>query len=229
MELHSSPSGHLQNKLGEEVRIEPDYIFPLLKCTDLANSRTKPARYVIVTQRRVGDDTAAIAAKAPQTWRYLDSHRRLFEARKSSIYSHGIPFALFGIGDYSFAPWKVGVSGLHRTPRFALVGPVEKKPVLFDDTCYFLPFENEHEARVVAEILNSQECQEFLAALTFTDSKRPITVELLQRLNIGALAEDAGLAEELSACRNHSPPYPKRPDAMQAELVMDRPSSRKVR
>jgi hypothetical protein len=137
-----------------------------------------------------------------------------------------VPFALFGIGDYAFVPWKVAVSGLHRTPRFALVGPVDGKPVLFDDTCYFLPFEDESEARVVAEILNSQICQQFLASLTFEDAKRPITVELLQRLNIRVIADEAGYADDWKAARNRAVRYSEQPASMQAEFVMERPRTK---
>ncbi len=225
MELRRTNGRGLENKLGEHVSIEPDYLFPLLKCSDLANGRLDPERFVIVTQRRVGEDTSVIAKTAPHTWNYLNSHRKLFEARKSSIYSNRVPFALFGIGDYAFAPWKVAVSGLHRIPRFALIGPVKEKPVLFDDTCYFVPFDDETEARVVAEILNSQECQEFLEALSFTDAKRPITVELLERLNIRALADDCGLTDEWTASRNRGVHYSEQPISMQVEMVMERPAS----
>jgi len=224
MELRRTDGKALQNKLGEHVSIESDYLFPLLKCSDLANGRIEPERFVVVTQRRVGENTGVIAKTAPRTWRYLDSHRKLFEGRKSSIYNSRVPFALFGIGDYSFTPWKVAVSGLHRTPRFALVGPVDEKPVLFDDTCYFLPFEDKQEARVVAEILNSRECLDFLASLAFTDSKRPITVELLQRMNIRALAEDAGLADEWATSRNPGVHDSEQPISTQAEFVMERPT-----
>lgn len=224
MELRRTNGRTLENKLGEHVNIEADYLFPLLKCSDLANGRTEPERFVVVTQRRVGEDTGVIEKGAPRTWRYLDSHRSHFEARKSSIYSSGMPFALFGIGDYSFAPWKVAVSGLHRMPLFALIGPVNDRPVFFDDTCYFLPFEDKTEAQVVAEILNSEECKEFLTSLTFTDSKRPITVELLQRLNIRALAEDCRLADEWTTARNRCVRYTEQPTSMQAEFVMERPT-----
>jgi hypothetical protein len=226
MELRPGNGKVLHNKLGEDVRIESDYLFPLLKCSDLANARIEPERFVLVTQRRVGEDTSIISKNAPRTWRYLDSHRKLFEVRKSSIYSSRVPFALFGIGDYSFAPWKVALSGLHRKPRFALVRPVDGKPVMFDDTCYFLSFEDESEARVVAEILNSQICQEFLACLTFTDSKRPFTVELLQRLNIRAIAEAAGFAGAWKASRNRGVRYSEQPVSMQAEFVMERPTKK---
>ncbi len=223
MELRRIDGKGLQNKLGELVSIEPDYLFPLLKCSDLANGRLEPERFMVVPQRRVGDDTAVIARKAPRTWRYLDSHRSLFEARKSSIYNSRMPFALFGIGDYTFAPWKVAVSGLHRTARFCLIGPVNGQPVLFDDTCYLLSFEDEAEARIVTAILNSPPCQEFVSSLVFTDSKRPITVELLQRLNLHAIAVAAGMAAEWSDARGQRVRYHESDAALQAEFVMERP------
>jgi hypothetical protein len=213
------------NKLGEEVSVEGHCLFPLLKCSDLANGRAKSDRLILITQRRVGEDTNALVTQAPRTWEYLNSHRQLFEARKSSIYANRIPFAIFGIGDYSFAPWKVAVSALHRAPRFVFVGPVNGKPVLFDDTCYFLSFDDEHEARVVSEILNSDECRRFLATLTFTDSKRPVTVELLQRLNIHAIAEHAGLTERWSSLKTNQVNYSHESTQTQAEFVMENPST----
>lgn len=222
MELWQDKSGLLRNKLEETIDLEPEFLFPLLKCSDLANGRTAPKRFVLATQSYVGEDTSGIFAKAPRTWRYLDSHRRLFEARKSSIYARRIPFALFGIGEYSFAPWKVAVSGLHKTPRFVLVEPFQNKPVLFDDTCYFLPFQNRNEAAVVAEILNSSPCLKFISSLLFEDSKRPITVELLQRLNLHAIAKESGLADEWAAIRNHMEAISERSSNLQAEFVMDR-------
>ena len=222
MELKPANGHGFQNKLGEQVKIEPDFLFPLLKCSDLANGRTKPDRLMVVTQRRVGEETDVIQKVAPRTWRYLDAHRGLFEARKSSIYKGRVPFALFGIGDYTFAPWKVAVSGLHKTPLFMLVGPLDGKPVIFDDACYFLPFENKNEARVVAEVLNSQVCRAFLDSLIFTDSKRPITVELLQRLNIRAIAEEAGLEIDWNASRNHAVRYSESATSSQVEFVMER-------
>ncbi len=104
----------------------------------------------------MGEDTFEISKIAPRTWKYLDSHRELFEARKSSIYANRLPFALFGIGDYSFAPWKVAISGLHKIPRFVTIGPSQDKPVFFDDACYFLPFQDPQLAEVVTDILNSK-------------------------------------------------------------------------
>ena len=173
MELRRDDGDALRNKLGEQVEVESDYLFPLLKCSDLANGRTEPRRFVLITQTRVGEDTSVISRIAPRTWDYLDSHRLLFDARKSSIYANRIPFALFGIGDYSFTPWKVAISGLHKTPRFVTIGPFQNKPVFFDDASYFLPFESPEEALVVAKILNSSQSLDFISSLIFEDSSAP--------------------------------------------------------
>jgi hypothetical protein len=227
MELWHNGAGKLRNKLGEEVELEPDYLFPLLKCSDLANGRTKPERWLLLTQRRVGEDTSGIARVAPKTWQYLSRHHSLFKARKSSIYRQRADFSVFGVGDYAFAPWKVAVSGLHRNPVFVLLGSHEGKPVLLDDTCYFLSFDNKAEAQTVANILNSAPCREFLSALVFEDTKRPITVELLQRLNLKAIAGAAGLVEAWEATAEKFSSISPEAEAVQGHLLMDAPRKRK--
>jgi len=198
MELHpvELEKGLVENALGERVQLETEYLYPLLKCSDLANGRTSPGRVLLLTQKSMGDDTSSIQAMAPATWQYLQRHAAKFSGRKSSIYADSEPFSIFGIGEYAFAPWKVAISGLHKNMQFQVVGPAEGKPVCFDDTCYFIPFEHEADARLVCDVLNSPQCRRFMASLVFTDSKRPVTVDLLQRLNIEAIAEEAGYGDK---------------------------------
>ncbi len=219
MELRRTPDGIVENTDGQRLDLEGDYLFPLLKCSDLANGRLIPKRLVLVTQRYVGDDTAVIANKAPRTWSYLQSHSDRFMARKSSIYKGRVPFALFGIGEYAFSPWKVAVSGLHRSARFQVVPPFVDQPVFFDDASYYLSFEREEEACLVAEILNSEVCQRFLTALIFPDSKRPLTVDLLQRLNLAAIADEAGLGSRWQQLQRSI--YPITAGLSQVEFVME--------
>ncbi len=221
LELRPKADGKGENGLEETVTLEFNYVFPLLKCSDLANDRVEPRRAVIVPQRFVGDDTSVIAALAPQTWSYLHRHLDRFQARKSSIYKAGMPFALFGIGNYAFAAWKVAVSALHRSAHFCAIGPKAGQPVFFDDASYYLSFEHEADARLVAEILNSEVCQRFLSALVFTDSKRPLTVDLLQRLDLAAIAsasDRAPLWAEFQRRRHVEPTQPQ-----QLALVMEEP------
>jgi hypothetical protein len=188
MELVLGVNGRAQNKRGEAVDVEPDHVFPLLKGTDLAGSkRSRPRRSVLVTQHRLGDDTRDLEHRAPMLWSYLNANRAAFDRRKSAIYRGRPPFAMFGIGDYSFAPFKVAVSGLHKDPRFRAVEPVDGRPTMLDDTCYFLPCRTIEQASTLAEVLNGPEAQDLVRALVFRDAKRPITKALLQRIDLKAL------------------------------------------
>src|SRR3989344_5635766 len=58
MELRLVGKNRYQNGLGEVVELEQEYIYPLVKSSDLFNER-EPSRWVIVTQKKVGDDTSA--------------------------------------------------------------------------------------------------------------------------------------------------------------------------
>jgi hypothetical protein len=176
-----------RNGLGERVDIESELIHPMLKSSDVANDRAAPTRAMIVTQRALGEDTRALRTRAPRAWRYLSRHRALLDARKSSIYANQPPFAIFGIGAYSFAPWKVAISGLYKRSTFTVVGPHEGRAVVLDDTCYFLAFDDERSARRAAAALRSDAASDFLSARIFWDAKRPITKSILQTLDLKAL------------------------------------------
>jgi hypothetical protein len=198
MELMGDPGVHgrssvLRNKQGEPVDVEPAHVYPLLKGTDLARPGAAPAprRAVIVTQTRIGQDTRTLEQTAPRLWAYLSKHAAALASRKSSIYAGQPPFALFGIGPYSFAPYKVAVSGLHKSVRFHAVGPVEGRPVMLDDTSYFVPCQTPEQAALVAAILDEDAARGLLGCLTFPGAKRPITKALLQRLDLGTIAARA--------------------------------------
>lgn len=187
MELTLTSQKFFQNKFKEIVDIEPDYIYPLLKCSDLFHEKTDYQRGVIVTQKRIGEDTYILQKQAPQLWKYLCSHADIFTQRKSSIYKGKPPFSIFGIGDYSFSDYKVAISGLHKIPKFRVVIPINNRPVMLDDTCYFISCNSLEQAILIACLLNSSVCLEFIMSRAFKDAKRPITKKLLQSINFKAL------------------------------------------
>lgn len=188
MELRGLGSGRFETRVGAIVDLEPEWAYPLLKATDLHHGRTSTNRFVIVTQRTLADDTERIADRAPLLWDYLQSHSGALDNRKSSIYRGRPRFAMFGIGDYTFSPWKVAVSGLHPTGNFQLLGPVAGRPVVLDDTCYLLAFSAGRDAAIAAALLRSTPVADLLSSLMFSDSKRPVTKKLLQRIDLAAVA-----------------------------------------
>ena len=193
LELEPDCDGLWRNQSGERVSVEEQVIFPWCKSTDLARRSGIPTRAILLPQASLSETADQHLVSAPQALAYLERHATAFEARKSSIYQRGGRFAVFGLGAYTFAPWKLAVSSLHRPVKFSVVGPWKNRPVLFDDTCYFLPFMSEAEATLVATVLNSRTATEFLNALIFPGAKRAVTVELLSRLNFQAVAAAEGI------------------------------------
>ena len=192
MELRLGPRPDTYvNGLGKVVQVEPDFLYPMLKSSELAKGAS-PSRYMLVTQRSIGEPTATLRNKAPLTWRYLESYGAAFDARSSSIYRNRPRFSMFGVGDYSFAPWKVAISGLYKRIEFRTVAATKGRPVVFDDTCYFLPCYSASEAESLASILNSDQAKGFFKAFVFWDAKRPITAGLLASLDLDALTAEVG-------------------------------------
>jgi hypothetical protein len=190
VELTYDASGQLFNKQGETVDVEKEYIYPLLKSSDLGGkTKERSKRAIIVTQRRIGENTLQISSSAPKLWKYLVQHQEIFDKRKSSIYKGHPPFSMFGVGDYSFAPYKVAISGMYKTLKFSVVGPVDGRPVMFDDTCYFIPCASARQAAFIFSLLSDQLCQDFLQFIIFWDAKRPITKKLLQRVDLVTLLD----------------------------------------
>lgn len=181
-ELRRGNDGTLRNGFGDVVDIEDERVFPLLKCTDVFHGTEPTERCVLLSQLTAGENTDGLRERLPRTWAYLTRYADLFAARKSSIYKKQHAFALFGIGEYTLAPYKVAVSGLHKDVRFRLVGPWDGKPVVFDDTCYFVGRHTEAEAQTLLSRCESDEARQSIKAYLFADAKRPVTAELLHRL-----------------------------------------------
>ncbi|MDZ8105713.1 MAG: SAM-dependent methyltransferase [Nostoc sp. DedQUE12a] len=180
----------LINGLGEAVDIEETYLFPLLKGSYVAQNKTKVTdRYVLVTQRFVGEPIEYIKDSAPKTWNYLERYSQYLDKRKSKIYQNNPRFSIFGVGLYTFAPWKIAICGLYKKLDFRLIGKIAEKPVVFDDTVYFLSFDDENVAYKNFELLTSSIAKDFYSSLIFWDEKRPIKSSILNKLNLAALAE----------------------------------------
>lgn len=198
--------GVYYNGLGEQVHVEEDLIFPLLKSSDIKDyTDGKFRKYLIVPQHTAGQDTSFLKSTHPLAYAYLSGHKSTFSGRKSSIYKGKGEFSIFGVGEYSFKPYKIVVSSLYKDISFMLVVQFEGKPVMVDDTCYQLDFESFEEAKIVYNALQSHEIQSLLKSLIFMDAKRVITKGLLMRLDLAAVCRDKGWTAD-NKCQKKQPP-----------------------
>ena len=193
MELERVSARLYKNGFGETYELEDVCVFPLLKGSCLANGKI-PKKYMLVPQRKVGQDTSALKHIAPKTWEYLSKYGELLDKRKSSIYNNKPRFSVFGVGDYTFTKWKVAIPALYKELSFSAIGPYQDDHVVFDDTVNFIAVDSEKEAQALAALLNSENAQNFYKSFIFWDSKRPITVQLLKMLDIDKLAEETGVS-----------------------------------
>lgn len=192
MELRCTIEG-LENGLGETVQIESEFLYPMLKTSDVANGKLVPeSRRMLVTQKSVGESTSEIYSSAPKTWEYLLRHSHLLDRRTSAIYKSKPRFSVFGVGPYAFAPYKVAISGFYKSLEFRLIEPYEGKPVMLDDATYFLPAKSIEEAKSLLFLLQSLPATELLQSLIFWDNKRPVTAEILRKLDLNSLAIEVG-------------------------------------
>lgn len=194
MEL-TRTTGGFQNGVNEVVSIEDEYLFPLLKGSDVGSNKQWREKFVIVTQRFVGESTEKIKEKAPLTWKYLEDNGTQLDSRGSSIYAKNPRFSIFGVGDYAFKPWKIAICALYKKLEFRLIGPIDGKAVMFDDTVYYISFETKEEAQAALNQINSKDVRNLMRSMIFWDEKRPIKAAILNCVDFAKVG-----SQELQTC-----------------------------
>ncbi|NHJ88079.1 MAG: hypothetical protein FK734_21620 [Asgard group archaeon] len=184
LELEQKANGLLENKLEEMIILEEPLLYPLLKGSDLRDFTIKDTnRRLLLTQKALNEEIKNIDKLYPNTWKYLNDHLSYFQKRKSKVYQSKTDFSIFGVGDYSFRNYKVAIAGFYKEAKFTLIPPLNNKPAVLDDTCYYIGFDSYLDALIYCTALNNRETKEFLKSITFENSKRPFTKEILMRID----------------------------------------------
>ncbi len=189
MELKRNDIGRYVNGFNCVVDIEDTLLYPLLKSSDLKKYKGESdiRRCVIITQRKPSEETEHIKIGNPKLWNYLKKHETILIARKSSIYRNAPKFSIFGIGEYAFSKYKVAISGFYKEPNFVMLK--SEKPIMLDNTCYYLSFNDEKTAMITTIILNSDVVKKFMSSISNINSKRPYTKVILSRIDIAKLSK----------------------------------------
>jgi hypothetical protein len=189
--------GTFRTRLGEVVDVEHEILYRLYKSSDIFNGR-EPRFFVPIYQRDLKDDLEDLPQRYPRLYAYLSKHRQRLSARKSSIYRDKSPFVMFGIGDYTRAPYKVAVGGLYSEPNFRLISP-DIYPAVIDDTSYALTANDHAEAKYLLAVVSLESSKKFLKSISYSGDKRRFSKDILSRLNIPHYSEvPAEIRENLS-------------------------------
>ena len=164
----------------EKPDLEDDLVHPLLRSGDVGENRALPSRWVLLPYLSSGEllDEKTLAADYPRTWKYLVASKRKLEKRKSR-FARKNWYALFGIGPYTFAPYKVvwRAMGAKR-----LEAAVTSDAIPNQAMHGYIACESPGEADYLCNLLNSEEIRRMAALLSETRSRsfaQPGTMKLL--------------------------------------------------
>ena len=154
------------------AHLEGDLIYPLLRGRDIEPWQADPQSYILLTHRE-GERLQAIPEaelghKYPNVAKYLNKFAPILHQRRTrlvrNLMATGPFYSIFGIGDYTFAPYKVVWQRIGSKLTAAVVSrkkvplPIQEL-VIPNDSTVFVPFEQEEEAHYFCTLLNSTPAQ----------------------------------------------------------------------
>lgn len=177
--------------------IESDLVFPYLKSRHVRAFSILGHGHVLLPQQRAGmDNEAWLREHRPCAYTYLRRHAGRLAQRRSSVYRKGVFYGLFGLGEYSFAPWRVAWCSMGEDPRFVVSGSREDaflgpRAPIFDSVHYTIAFESDDAPHYLAAYLNAAPVRERLKA-NGGRSKRRFSKRALSTVRVPAFdAENA--------------------------------------
>jgi hypothetical protein len=102
----------LKNKRGDVITVNKKYVFPLTIASTLTTNNPKPEKVVLVPHFNTGKPIDIHTLKEDEAlFAYLNKYQALLKARKGVLINtwiqKGFWWALMGVGEYSFADYKI--------------------------------------------------------------------------------------------------------------------------
>ena len=185
------------------AEIEPTHVYPYLRSKHVVKWGLFGHDRFLVPQRQAGEDNeATLERQTPRTYDYLRRHRERLDARGSSWFDSGPFYSLFGLGPYTWAPYKVVWCRLGFKPHFVVVSTVDddelgRKTVVPGDHCMFVGCDDEDEAHYLCALLNAAPYQRTLRDLA-GDGKASLSKSVVSSLALPAW-EATGTQRRLAA------------------------------
>ncbi len=206
-------SGQKKKVKQVEAKVEPDLVYPLIRGKDVKKWYVEfKDRYVIVPHNpRTANPIpeADMRVKWPLTYSYLVNYRRELEGRKiHKLWGRGNPFyAVYDIGTYTFAPYKVVWKEITGGFACAVVKPIDEKPVVPDHKLMLVEAESPDEAYYIAGVLNSVIARSIIESYTCVTERETHILDVIKVPKFNPnnnlhkkIAELSRRAHELARC-----------------------------
>ncbi len=164
----------------DKPRLEEELLFPLLRSGDVGENRADPSRWVLLPYTGEGRLLSEVELERgyPRAWAYLGKNKKVLLARKSR-FARKCWYALFGIGPYTFAPYKVvwRAMGAKRLEAAVITDAIPNQAMHGYIAC-----ETREEADYLCALLNSDEIRRLTALFSQARSRsfaQPGTMKML--------------------------------------------------
>ena len=144
--------------------VEPDLLYPLLKASDVRRWKSKPVLSIIVTHkpgmRLNAIPLREMQEKLPRTYAYLKAFEPMLRERGGwevkQAMAAGKPFyCMSEVGDYTFAPWRVGWPNIATELCAAVISEVGGRLVIPQHIVTLVACDCEVEAHYLCATVNS--------------------------------------------------------------------------
>lgn len=181
LRVRNMPHRGKRNIKAVERRIESDLVYPAVRGADVERWGTEPGVYVLMCQDPQSSEPYAVDIMKQRwlrTYEYLCEFKDVLLSRGSKtvrqLAERTAFYAMFGIGPYTVAPykvvWKRMASDLVACVVSEVKTPFNWKKVIPTDTTSLFPSHREDEAHYLCAILNSKPVREFIK--TFSSAGR---------------------------------------------------------
>ncbi len=145
-------------------RVEKDLVYPLLRGRNISRWRSSYSCYIIIPcdpdEPKLRFASAEMSLRFPRTYSYLSHFKDILLSRKSSSIPKNPFYSLFGLGPYTFSPYKVVWRALYKEIAAVVVSKREDRflsarYIIPEHNVMFIPLWNEDEAHYLCAILNS--------------------------------------------------------------------------
>lgn len=157
-----------------QMAIKPDLVYPLLRGRDVKRWQAEPSVYIILanrTDKLSGIPEADMKRRFPQTFAYFKKFEEQLRKRSGfrQYFKPTDPFwSMYDVGSYTLAKWKVVWPGqVAPSLRASVVNAYQNKPIICDQTSYFVGFDEKAHAHFFCAILNSSPIRRYYKAVAY--------------------------------------------------------------
>ncbi|MDA3849667.1 MAG: hypothetical protein PF447_00170, partial [Spirochaetaceae bacterium] len=180
----------------ETPDLEPELIFPLLRSGEISSWKHSPSRFCLIPYYPDGKiiEENVLKKDYPKTWEYLIKNKEHLSNRKSRfVKKHW--YGLFGVGKYTFSPYKVIWRALGAKEMTAAV--VNHAMANQAMHCY-IPCKEKNEAYFIAAWLNSSIFRKEIKSVCREGSKSFAQPGIMSKLPIPRFSEEKYLENQIS-------------------------------